>query len=783
MQDNFEFNLISNFAGYESARDKTNIAFNFLVRGSVNVYKKLSGTIANRFGLKRRGSADATIAGVDSSWEWNTSFAKVRPLRVSNSKLQVESDIVASGTYVWYDLLTALTTSRFVFDAWYNATEAKDQLVFVKGTSDLLSWSGGIAALASATANSITVAGTDTLAQDGFNGSSNMVLTINSVDYGYTARGVSPSPSISNTSTNATPALSTTSRHGQKFTTGASATQILSATARVKVTTGGSTDAKFTGAIYTDNAGVPGTLIQNSTAIIAGAFSTGDFDLSFTFNGLTATPLTVYHFVLYQQSGPGVFDVYIGNTPAVGTNISTDSGATWSAENGYLYATVNENIVSAQTFVGVTPNPSALLVNSVILQKVVTNGSTPSDAFRNDFLKVIDNQVQIGSYLSPLGYVSSATDYTNYTVPTSRIKGNPDLLTFDNPLTGISERQGKAVFSAGTKDWYVITRNQITVGSTLIESVAVEKLPTAELEAALAHEFIDTVGDDIVYLSVDQQIKILGTVRNFINPRFPVLSLPIRDELKEEDFTGGHLRAVGDYIFITAPVGGRDYVHETRQEIDRSGNVVSDKFWHAPYIRNISRIAVISGVIFGHSNSNPQIYQLLDTDQWHDDSPTDENLPYECRMRMAYRRINTKTGERRQGKTTFDKVYYEGYMTEGSIVCSAVYMEYQGSKDIQSPYINNPTGGVNARFYTGADAPSIGDASLGDNPLGDGLVVLANDQESLPKFRKITKIYTADVFEYELEVFSIDVDSRWEILCLGADEIMSEVNAVEIMKK
>lgn len=785
MQDNFEFNLISNFPGYESARDKTNIAYGYLVRGSKNVYKKLSGAIAVRFGLKRRGVADTTVAGIKSSYEWNTSFGKIRVLRVCNGKLQVESDIITSGTYVWYDLMVGLTTlTRFVFDAWYNITEIKDQLVFVMGNMSLLSWSGGIASVLSTTSTTITIAGTNTLAQSGFTGTQNMSLIIGGITYTYTARGISQNTQYNKTDNAANPTISSTQYHSQLFTTSANATQILQATTSIFIPSGPFANPIFTLAIYTDNAGVPGTILGSAQTVNPGSGSGAlSIGLTANFSNLSVSPNTNYHLVIFQVSGTGIYQAKIGSSSAVGTNTSTDAGVTWNAENGYLYGTVVENIANAQTFVGVSPDPSTLLEGSVILQSITTNGNTPDLNFENDFLKVINNQVHIGSYSSPLTYISAAIDYTLYTVPISRVKGDPDLLTLDNTGKGITERQGKAVISAGTQDWYIITRTQITVGTTLIESVDIAKQPTAELEAAIAHEFIDTVGDDIVFLSIDQKIKVFGTVRNLATPRFPELSLPIQYDLKYEDFTGGHLRAVGDRIYITAPLAGRDYVHVTRQELDRNGNIVADRFWDSPQIRNISRIAVINGIEYGHSNSNPQIYQLLDTNQWHDDSPTDENLPYECRMRMAYRRIVMKSGERRQGKTSFDKVYYEGYMTQGSVVGTAVYMDYQGARDIQTPMLNDPTNGINAHFYSGPDAPSLGDDSLGDNPIGDGLVVDSNDQELLPKFRKITKITPKDVFEYQLEVYSNTADARWEILSLGTDEAMSEVNSVEITKK
>ena len=100
-----EFNLVGAgtkepFGGYVSAVDRTTVGRRFMVRGSKNVYLKKSGTIANRPGLKRRGSIDTTSADVKSSVTWDTSLGFTRPVQLSNGKIQVESDIVTAGTYV-----------------------------------------------------------------------------------------------------------------------------------------------------------------------------------------------------------------------------------------------------------------------------------------------------------------------------------------------------------------------------------------------------------------------------------------------------------------------------------------------------------------------------------------------------------------------------------------------------------------------------------------------------------------------------------------------------------
>jgi hypothetical protein len=303
----------------------------------------------------------------------------------------------------------------------------------------------------------------------------------------------------------------------------------------------------------------------------------------------------------------------------------------------------------------------------------------------------------------------------------------------------------------------------------------INKLPGSGLTAALAHEFIRTIGNDIIYLSKDNQLKAVGTFKDiFGKDKFPTLSQAIYDEIKEEDFTGGHIQAIQDFVYITAPVSGRHYLYQIRENVDANGIVTAERLWHPPFIEGLSRIDEIDGVVFGHSNQNPEIYQLWNTGQWHDDSPNG-NLPYTCVMRMPYDHIRSKQGIRRQGLLIFDKTYYEGYMANGVQLYANIIMDYQGASGIQNVVINSNQ--KPARFFSGSDSIYLGSSSLGTNPLGDGLVEEADDQSLLQKFRAIRDINQVKVFEYEIEVYSIDEDARWEILALGANAIESDAQA------
>ncbi len=703
---NFDFGLFGQgtqnpFRGYVSSVDPTVVAAGTLIGGSQNVFKKLSGNVSVRAGLKRLGLADDTLAGVTSSYEWYTSLGAVLPLRVTEEdKLQVMSYIADGVTPIWYDLMTLLDSTRFVFDAWWDDTLKKDTLLFVKFDNNTYSWQGGIAKLVSANTNDVA--------------GKVATMVLQATGSGYAVDDV----------------LTISGGGGTGATATVLAVSGTGAVTEIELTTRGSGYANTSGAATTGGGGT------NATITITVA--TGEI-------------------VLDRDATQAGF---------------APSGSVLVNGNTYSYASV-----SGVSLLGLSGDPSAEPADSVVLSAVVTTANTPtgaSDNFTNDFLKVINNQVHMGSYNSRLVYISAQDDFTNYTVPTTRAPGDPDLLTLDSAARGITvqkgatDQSGNAVISGGLGDWYTVVRTPITVGSTLTEQVNVIRSQSADLATALAHEFIELVGDTILFVDQNNQLRQFGIIRNIATPVYPTLSLDVYTELQSRNLSGGHLRAVaqeGDItLHITCPEEGIDYLYQIRQNIDRLGNLTAERLWHPPQVRGVSRIAVISGITYGHSNANPQIYQLWNTGQYSDDSPSDEPLPYECHATFAYLNVG------RPDYLNFDKLYFEGYATPGATFSYSVFYEYQGAKNILTKAINKPTnpGKKMAAFFTGAEQdPSPGQVALGQIPVGDG--ILTTNQDNPPKFRAIRRNQPIDCFEYAIDVWSVAKDAQWELLCLGTN--------------
>lgn len=190
-----KFKLISEFKGYVNKVDITNTDPRYLVAPSQNVIINDGERVGIRPGYELFGGTNATLAPIESSYDWVTSTNVERNLRAYDDKLQV---YYASS---WIDLMDGFSSVNFNFAEWWSISEVKDLLIFVNGTSNIYMWSGGITTLASSTATTLTKEGTTTWAEDRFLLSGTREVVIGGTTYAYTGgegtttlTGVTPDP-------------------------------------------------------------------------------------------------------------------------------------------------------------------------------------------------------------------------------------------------------------------------------------------------------------------------------------------------------------------------------------------------------------------------------------------------------------------------------------------------------------------------------------------------------------------------------------------------------------
>lgn len=740
--DNFDFkdNLIGGrerpFLGYVSYYDKTDVDPRSLIKGSQNVFKTLRGTIASRFGLKRFDTLDATSAGVKSSYEFfsGASGGTIRPMRVANNKLQTLSNI--EGTYQWYDLLLtssltspAASLTRFDFATWYDSYGNSDRLLMVRGDNVILHWSGGIT----------------------------------KVDISAGVAGGISGIGISNS--------------GTGYVVGDELT----------VTGGGGTGGKII--VYAVSGG---SVTAISLKHPGSGYSVG------TGNAVTG------------GSGSG-FLLNITSVASVYTLTKEDTTETWR-QAGFAGDTGSQQFLNNErkaiidgveityygdidtTSVVTVENVSAVtddIVISSVLSTTINNHFSEQDdlsSFNADFFRTLNNQVLLCSYSSRQVLLSTDESifaaqsikygFANFSKTGSTyVPGDPDRILLDNPPTAIVTKGGKAYISAGDADWYVIEPNFFVQtqysatdysgsSKTRVIITRVDKKTIGTNTACKAHEFIDMYGDDILFLDQSNQLRTASILNSLNDVRWPILSLPIYTEIKSINFSGGHLRKIDNTVFITAPADGLYLMYEMREIVNEIGELVTERFWQPPQVAPIQRFAVFNGIVYGHSSVNPQMYKIFDTGQWFDDDPSGEQIGYTSIMRMAYR-----SHGKREGLLYFDKVYVEGYLSAEELK-GYVFIDYQGANGIKDLDIHTTLDPATT-FYT--TPPSLGDSSLGLSPMGTGVIEDTNEQEALSKFRAIVDVDTMDIdcFEYALQVYTTKTDSRWEILCLGTNAVLS----------
>jgi hypothetical protein len=746
--DAFQFDLIgaekSDFLGYMSSEDPTKVAREMMIRGSQNVLLRDNGNIGPREGKLRYDPADNTDDGVVASFDWQDVDGDqilVRVLESGSLQFYRESN------QTWYTIAEFPDATDFSFAKWWDNVNAKELLLMANGANAIYAWPGGT---------------TDGVGEVNSGNSiySTLSFSISSLSFTNIPDGI------------------------QAVT-------------------------------YDPPVGDIEMAIVFEAQPDAGQFLV--FDIASTAFGLAETSFIEFVDALGSPATPNVAQVLIGATKeATAANVlallqdpSADSATQvgWDDTNTVTmidfstYALVdalesgNDQTWLEQGFIdnssiiidGVTYTYDLVagdyLVNISAIPPqdtygysgLTTTSSVPTTDYAVDFILVLSNQLATFSFTDRVVYLSSDTDYTDFSNAGDYVPGDPDFVILDEFPTGGIVRGDSMYVGSGNANWYEITPNSpieyvATVGRLVI--IKVTKFVGAGLTAPLGPNFITTLGEDIIYIGQDNQLRTLGIYRNVVQQKSPALSLAVREELKDEDFTGGCLRAIDEYTYLVAPLSGKVYMYEIRDDVDEVGNITADRHWQPPQILNISRLAIVNGEVHGYSSSTPQLFQLRNTNIWHDQtSVTGQQSPYISVARFAYSHFGDRN---RLG--VFDKVYYEGYIEPYSDLRANVYYDYRGATRLEENVLSSTDS--TPVLYGGEGIVLIGGATIGNTTIGGGRRDL--DYGPLPKFRAITNVVKDNCFEYNIELVSEEVDARWEIISLGANAQAVTDNPVNI---
>lgn len=758
--------------GYRNKEDVSNLPPYTLVIGSQNVLTNASEQVGIRQGYILDGAAgNQNTYGIDSNYDFLTKIGITQNLRKWGTTLEVRYVNPFTKAVSWITLLSTLNANKICnfTNFWDLNTEVSMFALFVNGDNNVYEWSGGVGSVASTTANSITISGTNTIAQLGFyNNASNVgkfKVVIDGVTYTYA--GPSTSAVYTQSPTNNKIAVTATQWNSQLFTTGASAFLIQGASVVINSANQQVNSSNFTATINADNAGVPGAILASATASEPGAHSSGDFTLGFIFpNSAVAVvqPLTNYHLVI--SSSTGDCTVYTGTSGAVGTNISTNSGATWSPQNGYLNAIITELDTNPYTFSGVTPTPSGIAAGDAVIQVPVIGNSTANanvalpTNFTFDLISTLSNQIWYGSLTSTIVYVSKTNNYydTRYSTP-QRLPAEGALLNLDSPAIGFSPQGTQMYVSSGQSQWWLSNVFQQTVVvagvSTPTETLYLSRLKTATGQGAQSQAFIGRFKNALTYVSNEPIFNSLGLVTNIqLDPQVVNMSDPIKYDMANYNFSGGQTFYFNYFIYITIPTMGVVRIYN-----------VNKLYWEAPQLLPVSRFYVVNNQLYGHDAYTNQSYQMFT-------GYNDNGNPINAVAAFAY---TSQTGGSSPEKKNFNKHYTEGYISGNTTLTLTTNYDFGG---FSGNYSVNILGSNNKIIFNKITDGSLGQNTLGTQPIGS--ILNLPNQPPNPKFRVINTFPRTNCFEYQTIYSSNDIDQQWSLLRFGpavnaADDIGVEI--------
>ena len=396
------------------------------------------------------------------------------------------------------------------------------------------------------------------------------------------------------------------------------------------------------------------------------------------------------------------------------------------------------------TLTGVTPDPTGggYSAGDVIHQAVITTANKPAAGFYNDVIGLLDNQIYVGDSTKRQIYISKNTDYADFAYSSPRVPGEGALLTPDSPPFAFVPLEEKMYASCGKDEWYKISF-KLSADLTK-ETVEIEQLKTAPLQAAISANATSRIKNDIVFVSNEPSIDTIGRVENKEDFSSVPLSDPIKLDMDSYIFnSGASVIYFKNQIFIAIPSSGVVLIYD-----------IERKFWQPPWYMAINNFSIYNGTLLGHSSQVAESYTLLTGNN-------DNGNPIEAIAAFSYRNF----GDRANLKS-FNEYYTEGYISTGTTLTMTLKYDFGGYTSI----VSNDIKGSNSSiiFQTIADN-SLGKNPFGSNPLGS----IVDSPSDLPKFRIKHGLQKQDFFEYQAQYSSNNVDMQWELLAHGPNVYVS----------
>ena len=769
-----DFKTVSIFKGYINKPDITNIAPTFLVKGSKNMMIDYANRVVSRLGYTLFGAANNGGGGIVSSYEWATSTGKEFPLRSYDGRLE----FYWNGA--WNLLKSGYAASQFAFAKVWDNTEKIDVLMFVMGDANQYKWSGGATKVASSTSTTLTKQGVLTAKTTiafvaGTPGS--VAPTITDSNNGFLTAGFAPGDTLYVTGSTA---------NSRNFTIGSVTAGVIT------LIMGNTLTSEAAGSAITIHNGEP-------TWAVNGAFGSrflfNDANRKIIYNGVeytytggagtdTLTGLTSFPTVavgepVWQSIIVVPNNVAIGTTqkaaptitiasPAVITSVGhglvlndtvfflgdvTGTPAVTAAlptgiTASTIYYVISDGLGTDTFEISATQGGSAINTSGSQSGTFSLSKAVPA-SFTPDLIGVQLNQLILASKKSREIYISDTTDYTKFMLQSPRAPGSPAKVTMDDyatciePMDNIAQTTSSLIFGAGRNAFFQLSYQLAQDNSS--ELVRMIKFKTASGSGLIAEGAITPIKNSTAYISREPALDTLANIQNT-----DVKDLPLSDIIKNDfdayNFTNAHVVYWKRAIYIALPAQGLVLIYDLMRNL-----------WQPPQTMPISRLAIISDQLYGHSSITNETYQLF--------TGTSDNGNYINQVaRFAY-----NNGGARNLIKTMTEQWSDGYISPSGTLNINLYFGFNGA-DGKKTF---PIMGNDSKI---ADLPPS--SPLGSEPMGSlqGLPLDNTGLAGMVRFWQLDTMPQVDFTEMFVEYTMTTLNAGFALVAYGSNMVNAETS-------
>lgn len=531
----------------------------------------------------------------------------------------------------------------------------------------------------------------------------------------------------------------------------------LASSTAVTATKQGVLSAKITIAFV---AGTPGTvaatITDSASQFLVAGFAAGDIlhvtgstanNRNFTIGSVTAGVITLImtDVLTSEVAGPAI-TIHNGEPTWAASRFLT-AGTRKITYNGVDYAYTGGE--ATDTLTGLTAFP-ATSVGDAVWQTPITlanPGAIPA-SFKQDLIGVQLNQLILASTKSQEVYASEDDDYTDFTLTSPRVPGDPFKVTMDNyatciiPIDNKEQTTSSLMFGGGTNEFFQFSYQ--LAQDNAAELVRMVKLKTASGSGLISKGSIGPIKNSTAYISREPALDLLSNLE--ANDNVP-LSDSIKNDFDAYDFTDAHLKYWKRAIYIALPREGLILIYDLMR-----------KLWQPPQTIAIGRLAIIGDWLYGHSSVNNESYKLF--------VGTDDNGVFINQVA----RFSYNNGGIRGRVKNMSEFWSDGYITANGLLSMSVYCGFEG---IEGKKTMNISGGDSDIVNPIGGSP-LGDEPLGSTPIGgdnlDPITGLPGTNATLLRFWQEDTMSTTDYTEFFVEYKMSTLGGQFALVAYGTNQ-------------